>query len=138
MSCEVHHRAPPEIVRARLACKSENGDALRLLVANGLDHALQMGFVRHADRVEQGCHQVGGTRVAGQRAQILRETMAAERQSRAEVRLRRVQLGVEAESLHDTRTLDAVYLAPVADLVRERDLECVERVVGMLRRFSNF
>ena len=75
-------------------------------------------------------------RVRRERAHVLRQARPAEREARPQVCGRDVELRVGAEELHELPAVHPHRLANAPDLVREADLQCVERVARELQELG--
>ncbi len=75
---------------------------------------------------------------AGQRAQVLRQAVAAEGETRPQIGGGDVQLAVQAEDVHHAMRIHAEGLAQRADLVGEADLQRMPGIVGVLHHLGGF
>ena len=84
-----------------------------------VDRVLDLQLVAAEDRLDHRHLEVDFLRAVLQRAHVLRQARAAEREAGLQVIRRQVQLLVLAEDVHDLVAVDADALAEVADLVGE-------------------
>ncbi len=103
---------------------------------HGLDQVLQVCVVRPQNGPQE--RRIDGVlrRVRLERGDILHQTGSAERQPRPEVRRGRIQFGVGAEQRHHLERVDPDGQSRSRDLVGERHLQRVPRVVHQLQHLG--
>ena len=102
-----------------------------------VDRMLHLQPVAVQHRVDHRHVEVDFLRPVLQRAHVLRQARAAEREARLQVIRREVQLVVLAEDVHHLVAVDADALAQVADLVGEDHLHRVPRVARVLHHLGD-
>src|SRR5690606_24977955 len=134
---EAHQRALAQIVRAGLERQADHADLAGARVHHHLRGVVDVQLVRLHDGAQHRQLHVAGSREVENRAQVLRQARAAEREAGAQIGGRDVEARVLANEPHDVPRIDAEALAQTPDLVRERNLERMEDVAGELQHLRD-
>src|SRR5688572_28495540 len=134
---ERDERALAQVIRPRLEAESEEPDLPGAELAHDLHGLVDVGVVRWDDGAEERYGDVRLPRLVCEGPQVLGEAGSAEGEAGLHVGARDVELRVLAQEVHDDVAVRAQPARDPADLVREGDLERVERVRGVLEHLGD-
>ena len=133
---ELHVRALPEVIRLRFKAQPEKRHLAHIGVEDASNGQAEVRLVASQDPGEHRNVDVMDAGEVHERPHVLRQARAAEREPRTEVRSGDVEPFVLAENLHHVAGVDADRAEKSTDLVRERDLQRVEGITGVLQRLG--
>src|SRR5260370_5338191 len=131
-----HNRTFAHVVRTRFKTESQHSDSILADATDQVESYFNLFQVGPKHSVEHGQFQIELLRFVKNGTKVLGQARTTESESRFKIIRRYVQLGIFAENLHYSVSIDTHTLTKIPDLIREAYFNCVKRVTGIFDQLS--